>query len=57
MRSGGFIEGRKTEVERGTDTMQTFDRGTSKRTGVSASVSVGPFFRFGKSMRLLVGAV
>ncbi len=57
MRSGGFIEGRKTEVERGTDAMQTFDRGTSKRTGVFASVSVVPFFRSGKSMRLLVGTV
>ena len=57
MRSGGFIEGRETEVERGVNTMQTFDRGTSKRAGVSASVSAGPFFRSGKSMRLLAGAV
>jgi len=57
MSSGGLIEGWKTEVEGGVDTMRTFGREESEPAGVSASASAGRFLLSGKSTRLFFGAI
>jgi hypothetical protein len=57
MSSGELVEGWKTEVQGGANTMRAFGRDTSKPAGVSASLSAGPFLLSGKSTRLFSRAI